>query len=186
VGVSYSRKLLSTKTVNWQFDAEFLPLAYNSDPVQVTTTTVTFIKPPVTFTTTDSQPTVFACHPGSGSGSTPGVDQYTYVNTCTRRWVVGQAMSPAGMRWNFLPSRKLQPFFVAHGGYMYSSQAIPVQQAGNFNFTFDMGAGVEIYRSHTRSLRLEYRVHHISNKETAPANPGIDSGIFQVAYTFGR
>jgi opacity protein-like surface antigen len=91
-----------------------------------------------------------------------------------------------GFQWNFLPRRKLQPFLIGHGGYMYSTQAIPVAQAGNFNFTFDLGVGLELYRTKTRSIRAEYRYHHISNHDTATANPGIDNGLFQVTYAFGR
>ncbi len=55
------------------------------------------------------------------------------------------------------PRNKLQPFFIGHGGYMYSTQPIPVQFAGSFNFTFDLGAGFELYRSKTKSIRAEYR-----------------------------
>ncbi len=79
---------------------------------------------------------------------------------------------------------------------MFSAQAIPIYGAGNFNYTFSIGAGLELYRSHpapdpdtrfgTRSLRAEYRYHHISNGSTAPQNPGIDNGLFQLTYSFGR
>jgi opacity protein-like surface antigen len=72
-----------------------------------------------------------------------------------------------------------------HGGYMYSTQPIPVNEAGSFNFTFDVGAGFELYRSQNRSIRAEYRYHHISNHGTATYNPGIDSGMFQLTYSFG-
>jgi opacity protein-like surface antigen len=69
---------------------------------------------------------------------------------------------------------------------MYSTQPIPIIQAGSFNFTFDLGAGFEIYRTLHRSIRVEYRYHHISNHNTAQENPGIDSGLFQASYAFGR
>jgi opacity protein-like surface antigen len=69
---------------------------------------------------------------------------------------------------------------------MYTTHPIPIYYAGSFNFTFDLGAGIELYRSKTRSIRAEYRYHHISNHETAEQNPGIDNGLFQVTYTFGR
>ena len=69
---------------------------------------------------------------------------------------------------------------------MYSTQAIPIDYAGSFNFTFDLGAGLEFYRPNSRSVRADYRYHHISNHATAATNPGIDSGIFQVTYAFGR
>ncbi|MGA2276685.1 MAG: acyloxyacyl hydrolase [Terracidiphilus sp.] len=99
---------------------------------------------------------------------------------------MGEAISPVGFQWNFMPRHKLQPFFIGHGGYMYSTQPIPISTAGSFNFTFDFGAGVELYRSKTRSVRAEYRIHHISNHWTAHDNPGIDNGLFQLTYSFGH
>ena len=115
----------------------------------------------------------------------------TYSGTETfscsgRRWTIGEAMSPIGMQWNFQPRRKTQLFLTGHGGYMYSTKPIPVLNAGSFNFTFDFGAGFELYRSRTKSIRAEYRYHHISNHGTAQENPGIDSGLIQVTYAFGR
>ena len=69
---------------------------------------------------------------------------------------------------------------------MYSTQPIPTPDAGSFNFTFDFGTGFELYRSSTKSIRAEYRYHHISNHNTSYTNPGIDSGLFQLTYSFGR
>jgi hypothetical protein len=179
IGLSYSRRLLLNHTMNWQFDAELLPVAFDSDPVQVTATTITF--PNQTYTFTQSVPTEAACHPSSFSGTT-----LSYVATCTRRWVPGLAFSPIGMQWNLRPAHRLQPIIEGHGGYMYSSQPIPVNLSGNFNFTFDVGVGFEFYRTHSHSYRVEYRYHHISNHETAQANPGIDSGVIQISWLFGR
>jgi opacity protein-like surface antigen len=85
-----------------------------------------------------------------------------------------------------LPHRKLQPLFTAHIGYVYTTKPVPVAFAGSFNFAFDFGAGLELYRSSTRSVRVEYRFHHISNHNSATVNPGIDNGLFQVGYVFGR
>ena len=47
-------------------------------------------------------------------------------------------------------------------------------------------SGFEFYRSAKKSFRVEYRYHHISNDYTADQNPGIDNGLFQVTYAFGR
>ena len=189
VGLSYSRRLFLNDLMNWQFDGEIVPVALNSDPVQVTTTTFTFTtRPPGdTFTSTLATPTTAACHPGSGSGTLGATGPtYSYVSTCTRRWVPGEALSPIGMQWDFLPRHRLQPLFEGHVGYMYSSQPIPTAQAGTFNFTFDVGAGFELYRSLSHSYRVEYRYHHISNHETARDNPGIDNGVLQISWLFGR
>lgn len=193
-GVSYDRRLFVNRIVNWQYSGEILPVALESDPVQAVTasSTTTFTSDPtqpITVTENSSAPIIGACHPASGSGSgstSTSTYSYTYAITCSRQWTIGQAMSPVGFEWNFLPRRRKQPFAIAHGGYMYSTQPIPVETAGSFNFTFDVGAGFELYRSRTKSVRFEYRYHHISNHNTANANPGIDNGLFQATYAFGR
>lgn len=187
-GVSYNRRLFVDGIVNWQYSGELLPVALESDPVGIETNNQTT---PVRATTTyDVGAQFVTCTPETISYSYPGENGVTYSGTQTfacngRRWTISEAMSPIGMQWSFLPRRKTQPFFVGHGGYMYSTQPIPIVQAGSFNFTFDLGAGFEVYRSKTRSVRAEYRYHHISNHSTAQANPGIDSGLFQATYCFG-
>jgi opacity protein-like surface antigen len=190
-GVGYSRKLLANRMVNWQYNGELLPVALESDPMtqstynQLTPVQKTYINPPAV--------QIAACTPKSGSytdtftyNGSSTVYSGTYVITCGRQWTIGEGISPVGFQWNFLPRRKLQPFFIGHGGYMYSTHPIPMPDAGSFNFTFDFGAGLELYRSQSKSVRAEYRFHHISNHNTANQNPGIDNGLFQVTYSFGR
>jgi opacity protein-like surface antigen len=191
-GVSYRRRLLHNNIVNWQYNGELLPVALESDPRgyyvnnQTSPTVVThmyYVGSPVSCTPLTYDYGYIIQNPSGGSTTYRG----TVTNSCKgRKWAMGEGMSPVGFQWNFLPRRKQQPFLIAHGGYMYSSQEVPVNGAGCFNFTFDFGAGVEIYRSKTRSVRAEYRYHHISNHNTADENPGIDNGLFQVTYDFGR
>ena len=188
LGASYSRRLILNPTLNLQYNLELMPLALESDP------TIHFVLnwsqpappyPPINETLVPYN----GCHTSSGTGTATfnGTSYtYTYSNTCGRQWTAGEAMSPVGLQLNFLPRSKTQLFVTGHGGYMYSTRAVPVMNAGTFNFTFDGGIGVEFYRSKTRSIRAEYRYHHFSNKNTASANPGVDNGIIQVAYSFGR
>jgi Lipid A 3-O-deacylase (PagL) len=187
IGVAYSRRLMLGRAVNWQYNAEVMPVALESDPVvhsvisQQTPTAETFV--------TDYRQWG-ACIPMSESYSTTDPSGVVFSGAvtlkCDRTWTIGTAMSPIGFQWNFWPRHKVQPIIIGHGGYMYSTQPIPVDYAGAFNFTFDIGAGVEIYQSQTRSLRADFRYHHISNDDTAGYNPGIDSGLLQVTYSFGR
>jgi opacity protein-like surface antigen len=186
IGVAYSRRLILGRFVNWQYNAEILPVALESDPVILNTVNWTS---PTVRTETGSVIEIGPCVPSSGSYSATqnGVTySYNYTFTCGRRWTIGEAMSPIGLEWNFMPRRKVQPFAIGHGGYMYSTQPIPIPNAGSFNFTFDVGAGIEWFHSQSRSMRLEYRYHHISNHNTAMENPGIDNGLYQVTYSFGR
>ena len=187
-GGSYSRRLFIKSGVNWQYDGELLPLALEGDPLSRAVINET--SPTTTTIVLDGAPPV-SC--AVLSGDYDFTDQNGIVHSGSfsqfchgRQWTAGQAMSPLGMQWNFLPRRKIQPLFTAHIGYMYTTKPVPVAFAGSFNFTFDFGAGVELYRSRTRSLRIEYRFHHISNADSATENPGIDSGLFQLGYVFGR
>jgi opacity protein-like surface antigen len=188
IGVSYSRRLLMNSAVNWQYDVELLPVALESDPTA--TQVVQFSGPDGITTSYNVGAVMVTCAPvtmsfssSAGPGGTP--ISYTATDYCSgRQWTAGEAMSPVGMQWNFLPRRRIQPLFEGHGGYMYSTRPIPIVTAGSFNFTFDFGTGLEIFRSNLNSIRLEYRYHHISNHYTAGTNPGIDSGMLQVSYCF--
>jgi hypothetical protein len=188
LGASYSRRLILNHVLNWQYNLEIMPLALESDPtdhIMVTWDTPAPPYPPINETVVPYA----ACHSSSGT-ETVTVNGVPYIvnysDRCGRQWTAGEAMSPVGLQVNFLPRNKTQVFLIGHGGYMYSTRAVPVQNAGSFNFTFDGGIGVEFYRSKTRSIRAEYRYRHFSNKNTADANPGVDNGIFQVTYSFGR
>jgi opacity protein-like surface antigen len=185
-GASYSRRIWQGRVVNWQYDGEILPVALESDPVIQEATTYTS---PVQEKLTATGEPVSTCHAASGSFSqSVGGIVYagTYSDSCSRRWTIGEGISPVGFQWNFMPKRRVQPILMGHGGYMYSTQAIPVDGSGSFNFTFDFGAGVEWFRANRHSWRAEYRYHHISNHDTANVNPGIDNGVFQLSYVFGR
>jgi len=187
-GVSYNRRLQLRRSVSWQYSVEFLPVALESDPLSQFVDEQSL--PDVATTITSGGPPV-SCSPITESYNFPGSNDETFSGIATlscrdRRWTMGEAISPVGMQWNFRPAHKLQPFLSSHGGYIYSAKEIPVDLAGSFNFTFDIGVGLELYRTLTRSIRVEYRIHHISNGNTAKRNPGIDNGLFQVTYLFGR
>jgi hypothetical protein len=186
-GADYSRRLWMNRIVNWQYLAELRPILFESDPVTKETDTITSPPPVATFTLESTQ--IGDCQPASISYSRV-IDGVTYsgtiVDTCTRRWTFGQGLSPVGSQFNFLPFHRIQPVFSFLGGYMFSTKPIPTAVSGSWNFTFEIGAGVEIYRYKNRSIRAEYFVHHISNAFTADSNPGIDNGVLKIVYSFGR
>jgi hypothetical protein len=187
-GASYNRRILFRRRVNWQYSAELMPVALESDPLsevilrQIAPTALseTFFAGPVATCSVQTVPYKYSDAKGVAHSG-------TQTSFCRhRQWTIGEAMSPAGFQWNFRPREKLQPFLDWHGGFMYSTKPIPIDFAGSFNFTVDAGAGFEIYRSRLQSFRVEYRYHHISNAHSATYNPGIDSGVLQLTYAFGR
>ena len=109
----------------------------------------------------------------------------TYMGGTRSTYVSG--FSPLGYKLKAFPHRRMQPFVTGLGGFAVSPRDIPVFNSSSFNLTFEVGAGVEIYSTHTRSCQLEYRYHHLANTGSGGAsNPGIDSGVFKVSYSFGR
>ena len=100
--------------------------------------------------------------------------------------MIEQGFSPAGVRFNLVPRHRLQLTLSSFGGYMFSTQEVPIPDAGTFNYTFEFGGGLEFFSTHACSVRLEYQVQHFSNKKTADLNPGVDSGLIKLTYGFGR
>ena len=108
----------------------------------------------------------------------------TYIGGTRSTYVT--AISPLGYKLSLLPTKRFQPFVTGLGGFAVAPRDIPVFNSSAFNFTFEVGAGIEIYSTHTRSCRLEYRYHHLANVGNGAENPGIDSGVLKATYSFGR
>jgi hypothetical protein len=187
LGIQYERRLLSNHAFVWRYAAEFRPLILESDP----TATLTISINPPAITLFEPPAVALQCIAGqrtfSGTDPITGIHySETILTNCGRRWTYAQGLSPAGTRINLLPHRRLQPTASFLAGYILSAKKIPLDSAGAFNFTFEFGAGLEYYQSQSRSIRLEYQVHHFSNAYTADTNPGVDNGLFKVTYNFGR
>lgn len=99
--------------------------------------------------------------------------------------IYGGGIDPIGFQWNFRRQRAWQPFLNTQGGFLYFIDQVPVPESSRFNFTFSFGAGVQVFRG-TRALTLGYKFHHISNAQTGHYNPGIDSNLFYVGWSFLR
>ncbi len=189
LGFQYERRLIVTPNLVWKYTGEFRPLIAESDLTSTETNIQTSPPPTQTFTGT----------PTAAISCTPSSEQYSQINpftgvlyagtlnfTCGRRWTYVQGFSPLGTRINLLPRKRWQPTGSFLTGLLLSAKKIPVDTGGSFNFMFQVGAGVEYFRTSTQSMRLEYQLQHFSNAYTAQTNYGVDSGLFKFTYTFGR
>ena len=186
-GIQYERRLLSSPYLNLAYMVEFRPFILSSDPVaNVTQTVIQSNEPNFTYTYSN---VVFRCVPGpftyTGTTST-GSFEIDGNTTCSRQHTYAQGGSPIGLRLNLRPRHPLQVTLSSNGGYMFSTKPLPIPQAGSFNFTFNFGGGLEYFYAPHHSFRLEYLVQHYSNHNTAPYNPGVDSGFIRLAYAIGR
>jgi hypothetical protein len=193
LGGAYTRRVVRFWGSQLNYQVEVRPVIFESDPLAITTSTYTVEETgeTVTATQTTAVAPVFRCEAASGSYTfppTPGVppETVTYDTVCGRQWTFAQAFSPLGFKYSMLTHHRVQPFIIGTLGYMYSSRAIPVAQAEAFNFEFDFGPGIEIYEKNKRSVSVECRFHHFSNRDTAEANPGVDNLMYKVSYSFGR
>lgn len=102
----------------------------------------------------------------------------------SRRNAYAYGVSPLGLQINFRPRKKYQLFINSSGGFLYFNKRIPLVSGTRFNFTADLGAGVEIRLKNKNSVSIGYKYLHISNANRGFENPGFDNNVFYVGYSF--
>jgi hypothetical protein len=95
----------------------------------------------------------------------------------------GYGLSPLGFQFNFNKTKTVQPFFKTSTGFMYFDDPFPDRRGVKFNFTLEIGAGLEFVITPNISLSIGYKYHHMSNFQFGQINPGIDSNIFYTGIT---
>jgi opacity protein-like surface antigen len=99
-----------------------------------------------------------------------------------RVYAYGAGGSPIGAQVNFLHGRRIQPFLTSGGGFLYFNRQM--FGATQFNFTAQLGAGVQVFTSRHHSIDFGYKYHHISNANLGHINPGMDSHLVFVGVSF--
>jgi hypothetical protein len=115
----------------------------------------------------------------------------------------GVSIEPVIFRWNFLSkSRRIQPWFQAAGGLIYTTHKFPPNVESNnnpangpiidggtsvWNFTPQGGFGVHYFLKPRRSIDVGVNAVHISSASLGDRNPGVNASIqIQVGYTFWK
>jgi lipid A 3-O-deacylase len=101
--------------------------------------------------------------------------------------VYGFSANPLVFKWD-LPSHagsKLAPFFLAQGGFIYSSDNVPPGDTSRFNFTTGAGLGMHVFTHANRAVTIDMRAIHLSNASLGNHNPGINASLqFSLGYTW--
>jgi len=111
-------------------------------------------------------------------------DPHTYNGH--RAYANGVGGSPIGAQVNFVHFHRVEPFLTSGGGFLYFNHRMfgTTQQ---FNFTAQLGGGVQLFTSSRRTaIDLGYKYHHISNANLANQNPGLDSHMLFVGLSLFR
>jgi hypothetical protein len=193
VGVAYTRRVVRFLGGDLGYHVELRPVLFEGDPVTIVNGTTTYTSGPNAGNTFISYGSFVAirCAPENIAGIVPGTADYqgfsyTTVETCGRQWTFGQSFAPFGFKYSLRTQHPVQPFLVGTLGYMFTSRPVPVPQAESLNFVINIGLGVEVYRAGKRSVAVEVRGQHFSNRDTAEENPGTDNLLLKVSYSFGR
>jgi hypothetical protein len=83
----------------------------------------------------------------------------------------------------FVRTARLHPVFRAGAGILYASREVLPGET-RLNFSLLVGIGVDIDISKKLQLAPEYRFHHVSNANTGPINPGINTHTLVLGLTF--
>ncbi|MEL7834694.1 acyloxyacyl hydrolase [Fodinibius sp. Rm-B-1B1-1] len=95
----------------------------------------------------------------------------------------GFGITPIGFQLNINQNNIIQPFFKSSAGFMYFKKPFPDERGVPFNFTLELGGGIEVMVLENISLSAGYKYHHMSNGQFGEVNPGVDSNIFYTGFT---
>lgn len=101
-----------------------------------------------------------------------------------RRTSYGTGASPAGIEVSFLPAKRIQPFFGFRGGFIYFNRNALNVFASQFNFIIDGRGGIRIPLGSGKDISLAYMFQHLSNAGIGRTNPGLDSHMISLTYSF--
>lgn len=133
--------------------------------------------------TADIVPVSFLNSPDLGLGG-PACPTCLPILVNTRPTRYGFGGSPLGAQMNFRPKKKYQPFIGTSGGMLYLDKRTPTLGGTRFQWTADIGAGVEMRLKDKKAFTFGYKYYHISNGGRGNNNPGFDNNLFYVGYTF--
>ncbi len=90
----------------------------------------------------------------------------------------------AFIKYNFKTGTRLTPFAEFGAGVSDASRDLPYYQGSRFNFMLQLGVGLQYEVTKRNSISAEFRYNHISNAYIYEHDPGFNSGLFLLGYSF--
>jgi Lipid A 3-O-deacylase (PagL) len=100
-----------------------------------------------------------------------------------RKHTTGGGISPVGFTVDFLPRRRIQPFWAMNAGMIYFRDRVLSPQGSQFMYTIDFGGGLHLYTSHFVSTTIGFRFDHLSNANISLHNPGTDAELWYLGFS---
>lgn len=161
VGLSYRRLLIQRENVAIRYTFEAIPLAALREPFFVTG--CNFPGPNRCVAVQAPQDVPFFTH---------------------RRTSYGAGASPAGIEFDFRPAKRVQPFVGVRGGFIYFNRNVLETFASQLNFILDGRVGARLPLRSGKDISFAYMFQHLSNADIGSSNPGLDSHMISLSYSF--
>ena len=97
--------------------------------------------------------------------------------------IYGIGFAPVVWRWNFVPQPRWSAFAELAMGGMWSTRPIP-EKTGRGNFTAHWGGGVRLRPRGRHALLVAYRFQHFSNGNQLGSNPGVNSHVVLIGWSY--
>lgn len=97
--------------------------------------------------------------------------------------IYGIGFAPLVWRWNFTPQPGWSAFGEMAMGGMWSSEPIP-EKTSHGNFTAHWGAGLRLRPRGPHSVVVAYRFQHLSNGNQLGSNPGVNSHVVLLGWSY--
>jgi opacity protein-like surface antigen len=102
------------------------------------------------------------------------------------RSVYGAALVPAGLQLRVAVGPRLSLLARAAAGLVWFERRVPDPGETQLNFWGDLGAGAELALTHVMALGAGFRLNHISNADTGPVNPGMNTRMLELGVSWRR
>jgi hypothetical protein len=97
--------------------------------------------------------------------------------------IYGAGIAPLVWRWNFVPEPRWSAFAELAMGGLWTTDAIP-ENTSRANFTAHWGGGVRVRPRGPHALLIAYRFQHFSNGNNQSSNPGVNSHVLLVGWSY--
>lgn len=114
----------------------------------------------------------------------PDIERRSTGNVLARETHYAFGGSPIGLQGNLRPRHKLQPFIAMSLGVLIFNKTTPNDLGKKLNFSTEGGGGIEYRLANKKAITFGYKFYHISNASRGVINPGYDSQMLYVGYTF--
>jgi hypothetical protein len=107
-----------------------------------------------------------------------GGEVYEYKEITDSGLVYGAGLSPVGLHVSMPVWGPVRAYGGGAVGGLWFTHEVPVPYARSFNYTLEVGGGLDVAIGAAHVVAIGFKVHHLSNMNAASSNPGLDGNVF--------